>query len=113
MSRISVRRGGARGKSPTKSFSSKDKFARFSTIPEKLILGNRDVMTSFLLSDAIDKIDGGEGFMGDPQKKRKGGVVRCVDKSDKPQKIKKTKKIVKRGQRGVGVAKRGFGRAVV
>ena len=66
-------------------------------------------------ANAIKKGFTGEGLEGfeDPQSKRKGGVVRCVDKSDKPQKIKKTKKIVKRGQRGVGVAKRGFGRAVV
>ena len=48
----------------------------------------------------------GKGF-------KEGGVVRCVDKSDKPMKIKKTKKVAKRGQRGVGAAKRGFGRAVV
>lgn len=66
-------------------------------------------------ANAVLKGFTGEGLEGfeDPQKKRKGGVVRCVDKSDKPQKIKKTKKVAKRGQRGVGAAKRGFGRAVV
>ena len=106
MSRISVRRGGARGKSPTKSFSSKDKFARFSKIPENLINFNRRFLTGLLTADAVDKATGGKGL-------KEGGVVRCADKSDKPMKIKKTKKVAKRGQRGVGVAKRGFGRAVV
>ena len=67
------------------------------------------------LANAVLKGFTGEGLEGfeDPQRKRKGGVVRCVDKSDKPMKIKKTKKVAKRGQRGVGAAKRGFGRAVV
>ena len=67
------------------------------------------------LANAVLKGFTGKGLEGfeDPQRKRKGGVVRCVDKSDKPMKIKKTKKVAKRGQRGVGAAKRGFGRAVV
>jgi len=84
--------------------------------------GFRDLLTAgaifpeAALANAIKKGltgEGLEGFEDSPKGMRKGGAVRCVDKSDKPQKIKKTKKVAKRGQRGVGAAKRGFGRAVV
>ena len=84
--------------------------------------GFRDLLTAgaifpeAALANAIKKGltgEGLEGFEDSPKGMRKGGVVRCVDKSDKPMKIKKTKKVAKRGQRGVGAAKRGFGRAVV
>ena len=84
--------------------------------------GFRDILTTgaifqeAALANALKKAftgEGLEGFEDSSKGMRKGGVVRCADKSDKPQKIKKTKRVAKRGQRGVGAAKRGFGRAVV
>ena len=106
MPTVKTYRGGGRGKSPTKRFSRGDIAGRAGKIPENLINFNRRFLTGLLTADAFDKASGGQGL-------KEGGVVRCVDKSDKPMKIKKTKKVAKRGQRGVGAAKRGFGRAVV
>ena len=106
MPTVKTYRGGGRGKSPTKRFSRGDIAGRAGKIPENLINFNRRFLTGLLTADAFDRATGGKGF-------KEGGVVRCVDNSDKPMKIKKTKKVAKRGQRGVGAAKRGFGRAVV
>ena len=106
MPTVKTYRGGGRGKSPKKSFSKGDIAGRASKLPMEAIRFNRRFLTGLLTADAFDRATGGEGF-------KEGGVVRCVDKSDKPMKIKKTKKVAKRGQRGVGAAKRGFGRAVV
>ena len=106
MPTVKTYRGGGRGKSPTKRFSRGDIAGRAGKIPENLINFNRRFLTGLLTADAVDKATGGKGL-------KEGGVVRCADKSDKPMKIKKTKKVAKRGQRGVGAAKRGFGRAVV
>tara|TARA_R100000773_G_C4153030_1_gene74204 strand:- start:20 stop:340 length:321 start_codon:yes stop_codon:yes gene_type:complete len=106
MSRIRISRGGARGKSPKKRFSKGNIAGRASSLPMEALRFNRKFLTGLLTADAVDKATGGQGF-------KEGGVVRCADKSDKPMKIKKTKKVAKRGQRGVGAAKRGFGRAVV
>ncbi len=106
MPTVKTYRGGGRGKSTTKRFSKGDIAGRAGRFPMEALRFNRKFLTGLLTADALDKATGGEGF-------KEGGVVRCVDKSDKPMKIKKTKKVAKRGQRGVGAAKRGFGRAVV
>ena len=106
MPTVKTYRGGGRGKSTTKRFSKGDIAGRAGRFPMEALRFNRKFLTGLLTADALDKATGGKGF-------KEGGVVRCVDKSDKPMKIKKTKKVAKRGQRGVGAAKRGFGRAVV
>ena len=106
MPTVKTYRGGGRGKSTTKRFSKGDIAGRAGRFPMEALRFNRKFLTGLLTADALYKATGGEGF-------KEGGVVRCVDKSDKPMKIKKTKKVAKRGQRGVGAAKRGFGRTVV